>query len=97
MYTGMLFTGLMRTGKGPKVFEYNARFGDSETQSILLLLEEETDLIAIMAACTEQRLSEVQIRARPKFACNIVLVAGGYLGSYSQGDIIEMGVLPEGK
>jgi phosphoribosylamine--glycine ligase/phosphoribosylformylglycinamidine cyclo-ligase len=67
-YTGMLFTDLMLTDKGPKVLEYNARFGDSETQSILLLLEEETDLAAIMAACTEQRLSEVQIRARPDFA-----------------------------
>lgn len=96
-YTGMLFTGLMLTDKGPKVLEYNARFGDPETQSILLLLEEGTDLAEIMVACTEQRLSEVQILTRADFACNVVVVAGGYPGSYSQGEIVEIGVMPRGK
>lgn len=96
-YTGMLFTGLMLTDKGPKVLEYNARFGDPETQSILHLLEEDTDLAEVMVACTEQRLSEVQILTRADSACNVVVVAGGYPGSYSQGDIIEIGVIPKGK
>ena len=50
----MLFTGLMLTDSGPKVLEYNARFRDPETQSVLLLLDEDTDLAEIMMACTEQ-------------------------------------------
>jgi phosphoribosylamine--glycine ligase/phosphoribosylformylglycinamidine cyclo-ligase len=58
----MLFTGLILTVNGLKVLEYNARFGDPESQSILLLLEGDTDLAEVMVACTEQRLSEVEIR-----------------------------------
>lgn len=50
----MLFTGPMLTDSGPKMLEYNARFGDSETQSVLLLLGEDTDLAEIMMACTEK-------------------------------------------
>lgn len=95
-YTGMLFTGLMLTDSGPKVLEYNARFGDPETQSVLLLLDEDTDLAEIMMACTEQRLSEVRLTTMPGFSCNDVVVAGGYPGSYSQGDPIELGTVPDG-
>ena len=92
----MLFTGLMLTDSGPKVLEYNARFGDPETQSVLLLLEEDTDLAEIMVACTEQRLNEVHITTKAGFACNVVVVTGGYPGSYSQGDPIQLGPIPEG-
>lgn len=95
-YTGMLFTGIMLTDSGPKVLEYNARFGDPETQSVLLLLNDEIDLAEIMVACTEQRLNEVQITAKAEFACNVVVVASGYPGSYSQGDPIQLGPIPEG-
>ena len=95
-YSGMLFTGLMLTDSGPKVLEYNARFGDPETQSVMLLLHEDTELAEIMMACTEQKLNEVRITTKPGFACNVVVVAGGYPGSYSQGDPIQLAPIPEG-
>ena len=93
----MLFTGLMLTDRGPKVLKFNARFGDPETQSILPLLDEGTDLAEIMMACTEQRLNEVETLTRADFACNVVVAAGGYPGPYPQGDEIELGTIPEGK
>ena len=92
----MLFTGLMLTDSGPKVLEYNARFGDPETQSILLLLDEGTDLADIMIACIEKRLNEVRIATKSGFACNVVVAADGYPGSYSQGESIQLGPFPEG-
>lgn len=92
----MLFTGLMLTDSGPKVLEYNARFGDPETQSVLLLLDEDTDLAEIMVACIEKRLNEVCTTTKAGFACNVVVAAGGYPGSYSQGDPIRLGPIPEG-
>ncbi|KAI9665541.1 MAG: hypothetical protein M1831_001684 [Alyxoria varia] len=97
-YSGMLFTGLMLTPEGPKVLEYNARFGDPETQSVLLLLDEgETNLADVLMACTQRRLHEVEIKIKEGLhACNVVVIAGGYPGSFSQGDAIEIGeVLPE--
>ncbi len=89
-YTGMLFTGLIITDSGPKVLEYNARFGDPETQSVLLLLGEDTDLAEIMLACTQQRLHEVHLTINAGFACNVVVVARGYPESYSEGDPIQL-------
>lgn len=93
----MLFTGLILTDSGPKVLEYNARFGDPETQSVLLLLDDDTDLAEILLACTEKRLHEVEIKTRPGFACNVVVVADGYPGTYLQGRPITLGDLPDGK
>ncbi|KAL8778271.1 MAG: hypothetical protein Q9213_007491 [Squamulea squamosa] len=97
-FTGLLFTGLMLTASGPKVLEHNARFGDPEAQSVLLLIDESTDLAEILEACTQKRLHEISIRTITGFACNVVVVvaAAGYPESYSQGDIIEIGALPAG-
>ena len=53
----MLFTGFMITSDGPKVLEYNVRFGDPETQALMLLLDDETDLAEVMLACTERRFT----------------------------------------
>ena len=92
----MLFTGILLTKSGPKVLEYNARFGDPETQSVLLLLDEDNDLAEIMVACMDQRLDQVKISIRAGFACNIVVVASGYPEHFAQGDLIEIGPLPDG-
>lgn len=57
----MMFTGLILTASGPKVLEYNARFGDPETQSLLLLLSDETDLAEVVVAYIEGRLENIRI------------------------------------
>ncbi|MEW6660996.1 MAG: phosphoribosylamine--glycine ligase [Bacillota bacterium] len=85
-YKGVLYAGLMITKEGPKVLEYNARFGDPETQPILMRLE--TDLVDIMMAVVEERLAGQEIRWLPDPAVCVVLAAGGYPGSYRKGDII---------
>ncbi|MBS3976301.1 MAG: phosphoribosylamine--glycine ligase [Syntrophomonadaceae bacterium] len=85
-YQGVLYAGLMLTKDGPKVLEYNARFGDPETQPILMRLE--TDLLDIMMAVVEERLAGQEIRWLPDPAVCVVLAAGGYPGSYRKGDLI---------
>ena len=82
-FKGVIYFGLMLTPKGPRVVEYNARFGDPETQPILSLLE--TDLLDIFEAVTDERLSEIDIRWRPGAACCIVMASGGYPGGYEKG------------
>ncbi|KAI9802864.1 MAG: hypothetical protein M1833_001463 [Piccolia ochrophora] len=84
-FVGMLFSGLMMTKTGPKVLEYNVRFGDPETQTILPLLSPDTDLAEIMVACTEHWLDGVEILIEPKFGATVVVAAGGYPGSYKKG------------
>jgi phosphoribosylamine--glycine ligase / phosphoribosylformylglycinamidine cyclo-ligase len=74
----MLFTGVMNTTYGPKVLEYNCRFGDPETQFIMLLLNESTDLADILLSCTERRLCKGKIGIKTGFAVNVVVAAGGY-------------------
>ncbi|ODQ54439.1 phosphoribosylamine--glycine ligase [Saitoella complicata NRRL Y-17804] len=86
-FVGMLFTGLMLTPTGPKVLEYNVRFGDPETETVLPLLD--SDLAEIFLACVERRLDAVEIKVKPGFACTVVLSAGGYPGNYPKGDKIE--------
>jgi len=86
IYKGVLYAGLMITQDGPKVLEYNARFGDPETQSILMRLE--SDLLDIMLAIVEDRLAGQEIRWLPDPAVCVVLAAGGYPGSYLKGDLI---------
>lgn len=73
----------MMTKKGPKVLEYNVRFGDPETQSVLALLN--TDLAELMVACTQGSLSKHSIEIETKFAATVVVAAGGYPGSYAKG------------
>lgn len=82
-FKGVLYFGLMLTPDGPRVVEYNARFGDPETQPVLSLLE--TDLMEIFMAVTEERLSELEIKWRDGAACCIVLASGGYPVKYSTG------------
>lgn len=82
-YQGVLYAGLMLTADGPKVLEFNARFGDPEAQPVLMLLE--TDLVEIMEAVSEKRLGEVDITWREGAAATVVLASGGYPGSYETG------------
>ena len=86
-FKGILFPGIMITGEGPKVIEFNARFGDPETQSYMRILE--TDLLEIIFACIEGRLREQKIRWSTETACCIVAVSGGYPGQYSKEKIIS--------
>lgn len=95
-FKGMLFTGIMMTPAGPKVLEYNARFGDPETQSMMLLLSDDTDLAAVLLACTSGSLDRARLVVRPGFACNVVAATGGYPGAYETGAAIEIGELPRG-
>ena len=89
-FRGCLYFGLMVTPDGPKVIEYNCRFGDPETQVVLPLLE--TDLLTIMQAVSEGRLKEVDVKFRKGHACCVVLASKGYPLSYEKG--FEM-TLPE--
>ena len=82
-FKGCLYFGLMLTADGPKVIEYNCRFGDPETQVVLPLLE--SDLFTVMRAVTEERLSETEVRFSDKHACCVILASEGYPGSYEKG------------
>ena len=82
-FRGCLYFGLMLTEDGPKVIEYNCRFGDPETQAVLPLLE--TDLLAVMEAVTAGRLAEVEVKWSDKCSCCLVLASGGYPKSYKKG------------
>ncbi|KAL5535781.1 ADE57 [Sanghuangporus sanghuang] len=93
-FVGLLFTGLMLTESGPKVLEYNVRFGDPETEAVLLLLE--SDLASILLACVERRLDSVEVKIRPGFAASVVIASEGYPGSYAKGKRIEIGDVPSG-
>ena len=85
-FKGVLYAGLMLTEKGPKVLEYNARFGDPETQAVLPLLE--GDLMEIFMAVREGRLDQCPIRWKKGASALIVMAAGGYPGSYEKGNTI---------
>ena len=89
-FVGLLFTGFMITKDGPRVLEYNVRFGDPETQTLLPLMSIDTDLAEIMLACTEGRLDGVQLHTKPRSAVTIVAAAGGYPESYHKGDTIDI-------
>ena len=82
-FQGCLYFGLMLTPKGPKVIEYNCRFGDPETQVVLPLLE--SDLLEVMRSVTEQRLAEVEVRFSDGAACCVVLASEGYPVAYETG------------
>ena len=83
-FKGCLYFGLMLTPKGPKVIEYNCRFGDPETQVVLPLLE--SDLLTIMQAVTEERLADVEVKfATDKSACCVIMASEGYPSHYEKG------------
>ncbi len=82
-FKGCLYFGLMLTPNGPKVIEYNCRFGDPETQVVLPLLK--TDLLTVMKAVTEERLSEVDVEFSEKSAACVIMASKGYPQSYEKG------------
>ena len=83
-FKGCLYFGLMLTPKGPKVIEYNCRFGDPETQVVLPLLE--SDLLTVMQAVTGETLADVEVKfASDKSACCVIMASAGYPQSYEKG------------
>ena len=82
-FRGCLYFGLMLTPKGPKVIEYNCRFGDPETQVVLPLLE--SDLLTVMQACTNGTLAETEVKFSEKSACCVIMASGGYPKAYENG------------
>ena len=85
-YRGCLYGGFMLTPAGPKVLEFNARFGDPETQVVIPRLE--NDLVEVMLAVAEGRLSEVELRWSDRWAVTVVLTSAGYPGGYEKGKVI---------
>ena len=87
-FKGCLYFGVMITEKGPKVIEYNCRFGDPETQVVLPLLK--SDLLKIMIAVEEEKLSEAEVEFSDGAACCVVVASKGYPQSYDKGfEVIE--------
>ncbi len=96
-FKGCLYFGLMLTPDGPKVIEYNCRFGDPETQVVLPLLE--SDLLAVMQAVTSGTLAETDVKFSEKSAACVILASGGYPQHYEKGKPIAglaKGQLPQG-
>ena len=87
-FKGCLYFGLMLTPNGPKVIEYNCRFGDPETQVVLPLLK--SDLLTIMQACTNGTLSKTAVRFSKKHACCVIKASAGYPESYKKGYRLSM-------
>ena len=87
-FKGCLYFGLMLTPNGPKVIEYNCRFGDPETQVVLPLLE--SDLLTVMQATTNATLSDTEVKFSDKHACCVVTASAGYPESYEKGFEITM-------
>jgi len=85
-FVGVLFLGLMMTARGPVVLEYNTRFGDPETQAILMRLD--SDLYEAFEACVEGRLSDTEFRWRPGASVCVVAASGGYPGAYRTGCLV---------
>ena len=86
-FKGVLFAGLMLTKDGPKLLEYNVRFGDPETQSLMMRFN--ADLYQTLLACATGRLSEAKISFTPEASVCVVMAANGYPGNYAKGSIIN--------
>jgi len=82
-FVGVLYCGLMMTARGPQVLEFNARFGDPETQAILMRLD--SDLVEAMQACVEGRLSDTELRWTPGASACVIASSAGYPGAYKTG------------
>ncbi|KAJ3395141.1 hypothetical protein HDU84_002715 [Entophlyctis sp. JEL0112] len=93
-FVGCLYAGLILTATGPKVIEFNCRFGDPETQVVIPLLEATPGLAAICKAAAEGCLDSVEVRFKDAYAAAVVCVAGGYPGSYKKGHEITLGAAP---
>ena len=86
-FVGCLYAGLMMTKDGPRVVEFNCRFGDPETEVVLPLLD--SDLAQIMLHCTDGTLAEAEVKWKPGYAVDVVLATAGYPGAHTSGDVIE--------
>lgn len=86
-FKGVIYFGLMLTPDGPKVVEYNARFGDPECQALLMRLD--TDLMEILEACVNGTLDQLNIQWKQEPSCCLVLASGGYPASYEKGKVID--------
>jgi len=86
-YQGVLYAGLMMTPGGPKVLEFNCRFGDPEIQAILPLLD--TDLVELILAAVNGRLDQFEMAVRDQAAICVVMASGGYPGDYEKGKVIQ--------
>jgi phosphoribosylamine--glycine ligase len=86
-YTGVLFAGLMITADGPKLIEYNVRFGDPETQVLMVRLM--SDLVPALVAAVDGQLKNFSLRWYPESALTVVMAAKGYPGDYTKGTLIE--------
>lgn len=93
-FQGIIFVGLMITKDGPKVLEYNARFGDPETQSLMMLMK--SDLFPVLMSCIKGKLKKRQVLFRKGSAICVVLASKGYPGQYQKGKIIR-GLIPINK
>ena len=82
-FKGVIYFGLMLTPDGPRVVEYNARFGDPEAQAVLLMLK--TDLLDIFDAVIDERLAEIDIKWHGGYSCCVVMASGGYPEKYDKG------------
>ncbi|MUJ38343.1 phosphoribosylamine--glycine ligase [Aliivibrio fischeri] len=88
-YTGFLYAGLMIDAEGtPKVIEYNCRFGDPETQPIMMRME--SDLVELCLMAIDEKLDEAESKWDPRASIGVVLAAGGYPGDYAKGDVISL-------
>ncbi len=86
-YRGVLYAGVMVTAKGPKVLEFNSRFGDPECQPLMLRLR--SDLVELMEACIDRRLAEQKVEWDERAAACVVMAAAGYPGNYEKGKVIR--------
>ena len=88
-FKGCLYFGLMVTKDGPKVIEYNCRFGDPETQVVLPLMK--SDLLTVMMAVENETLADTPVEFSEGAACCVMLASGGYPGKYEKGKVIDLG------
>ena len=88
-FKGCLYFGLMVTKEGPKVIEYNCRFGDPETQVVLPLMK--SDLLTVMMAVENETLADTPVEFSEGAACCVMLASGGYPGKYEKGKVIDLG------
>jgi phosphoribosylamine--glycine ligase len=86
-YKGFVFIGLMNCQGIPKVIEYNCRMGDPETESVLMRIQ--SDLLALLVACADQKLSETTLHISPQTALTVVVASGGYPETFEKGFVIE--------
>ena len=96
-YKGILYAGLMLTKHGPKILEFNARFGDPETQPLLVRME--SDIVPLFEACVDGTLDQCDLQWKPESSVCVVMAAKGYPGSYEKGkeifELDEAGALPD--